>query len=205
MGSHLFPTGLVMGALYIPLASIILGCQFVHMLAPLDNEVIFKKAFTDPLVLRSFVRDIAGVEAEFDKIETEKSFTPAVGNVDFSYDVYAESTEQRIIAELQKVEYDSHFDRFLHYHNMAVAEQVKKGPLYKVEREVHTIVLLTSGYSLTDRSGLPIKDPVLVSTVDPKNLQGQVRPIYGHQLIFLNPAYPEQDLPEPFKVVRTDP
>lgn len=169
------------------------------MLAPLDNEVIFKKAFTDPIVLRAFVRDIAGVDAEFDKIETEKSFKPVVGNVDFSYDIYAESTDQRIVAELQKVEYDYHFDRFLHYHNMAIADQVKSGPKYKIESEVHTIVLLTSPYSLTDRRGLPIKDQVLITKVDPRNLQGEIRNIYGHQLIFLNPSYEDQELPNAFE------
>ena len=169
------------------------------MLAPLDNEVIFKKAFTDPLVLRAFVRDIAGVDAEFENIETEKSFSPAVGNVDFSYDVYAESTDRRVIAELQKVEYDYHFDRFLHYHNMAVAEQVKTGPNYEVDQEVHTIVLLTSPYSMRDRRGHPVKDQVLISNVDPRNLQGQVREIYGHQLIFLNPSYEDQELPASFR------
>ena len=169
------------------------------MLAPLDNEVIFKKAFTDPLVLRAFVRDIAGVDAVFENIETEKSFAPSVGAVDFSYEVYVESADRRVIAELQKVEYDYHFACFLHYHNIAVAEQVRKGPNYEVEQEVHTIALLTSPYSLRDRRGLPVKDNVLISKVDPRTLQGEIREIYGHSLTFLNPCYEDQELPAPFK------
>jgi hypothetical protein len=43
------------------------------MLGNLDNEVIFKKAFTNPTVFKAFVRDILGIEIEVDKIETEKN------------------------------------------------------------------------------------------------------------------------------------
>jgi hypothetical protein len=31
-------------------------------LANLDNEIFFKKVFTDPEVFRAFVRDVAGVD-----------------------------------------------------------------------------------------------------------------------------------------------
>jgi hypothetical protein len=46
------------------------------MLAPLDNETIFKKAFTDIVVFQQFVSDLFGVEITVNKIETEKKFTP---------------------------------------------------------------------------------------------------------------------------------
>jgi hypothetical protein len=46
------------------------------VLGNLDNEVIFKKAFTDPTVFKAFVRDILGIEVEVDKIETERSLSP---------------------------------------------------------------------------------------------------------------------------------
>ena len=38
------------------------------MLGNLDNEVIFKKAFTNEIVFKAFVRDILGIEIEVDKI-----------------------------------------------------------------------------------------------------------------------------------------
>jgi hypothetical protein len=41
------------------------------ILARLDNEVFFKKAFTDEIVFKAFVRDIVGIEVEPDKIETK--------------------------------------------------------------------------------------------------------------------------------------
>ena len=43
------------------------------MLGNLDNEVIFKKAFTDKIVFKAFVHDILGIDIEVDVIETEKS------------------------------------------------------------------------------------------------------------------------------------
>ncbi|MDX2306519.1 MAG: hypothetical protein NW226_27160 [Microscillaceae bacterium] len=46
------------------------------MLGNLDNEVIFKKAFTNIIVFKAFVRDILGIEVEVEKIETEKKFEP---------------------------------------------------------------------------------------------------------------------------------
>ncbi len=48
------------------------------MLGNLDNEVIFKKAFTNITVFKAFVRDILGIEVEIDKIETEKKFEPKI-------------------------------------------------------------------------------------------------------------------------------
>lgn len=37
-------------------------------IARLDNEVFFKKAFTDEIVFKAFVKDIIGIEIEPDKI-----------------------------------------------------------------------------------------------------------------------------------------
>ncbi len=90
------------------------------MIGNLDNEVIFKKAFTDKIVFKAFVRDILGFEVEIDKIETEKKFSPPIGYIDFDsvhcgLDIFAESIDKRIVIEIQRIEYDTHFDRFLHY------------------------------------------------------------------------------------------
>jgi hypothetical protein len=46
------------------------------MLGNLDNEVIFKKAFTNLIVFKAFVRDILGIEVDVEKIETEKNLSP---------------------------------------------------------------------------------------------------------------------------------
>ena len=43
-------------------------------LARLDNEIFFKKAFTDMPVFKTFVKDIVGIDVDPDFIETEKAF-----------------------------------------------------------------------------------------------------------------------------------
>jgi hypothetical protein len=86
------------------------------ILAPLDNGTIFKAAFTDKTVFKSFVKDILGIEIEVDKIETEKKFEPKVGYIDITMDIFAESVDHRLIIEIQRVDYDYNFDRFLHYY-----------------------------------------------------------------------------------------
>ncbi|MCB1191261.1 MAG: hypothetical protein H7A23_19275 [Leptospiraceae bacterium] len=42
---------------------------FTIMLAPLDNETIFKKAFADKEVFECFVKDIFGIEIQVDTRE----------------------------------------------------------------------------------------------------------------------------------------
>ena len=67
------------------------------MLGNLDNEIIFKKAFTNKTVFKAFVRDILGIDIEVDKIETEKRFEPKIGYIDFELDIFAESIDKRIV------------------------------------------------------------------------------------------------------------
>ncbi len=52
------------------------------MLAPLDNEVVFKKAFTEQEVLIALVKDIIGIDFNPGQIETEKQFLENPGNID---------------------------------------------------------------------------------------------------------------------------
>ena len=169
------------------------------MLAPLDNEIIFKKAFTDPFVLTRFVKDILGIDFDPGRIETEKKFSPKIANIDFAYDIFAESKDHRVVVELQRVEYDYHFDRFLHYHYAAVIELQASAKEYKIEQKVFTVVVLTEPYVVKGADGFPVKDDVLISSADPVNLQGKTRNLFGHQLIFLNPNYISSDTPTNYR------
>jgi len=74
------------------------------MLSNLDNEVIFKKAFTDKVVFTQFVKDIVGIDIEVSEIETEKKFDEKLGYIDIKFDIFAESKDHRVIVEIQKVE-----------------------------------------------------------------------------------------------------
>ncbi len=165
------------------------------ILGNLDNEVIFKKAFTNKIVFTAFVRDILGIEVEVDKIETEKRFEPKIGYIDFELDIFAETTDRRIVIEIQRVEYDHNFDRFLHCFIMAIAEQQKRSKDYGVQQIVYLIVVLTAPYTINEKNGQPIKDEVLLLKVNPKNLKGEERDLYGHQFVCLNPNHPTEDTP----------
>ncbi len=166
------------------------------MLGNLDNEVIFKKAFTNKIVFKAFVRDVLGIEVEIDKIETEKKFEPKIGYVDFELDIFAETVDKRICIEIQRVEYDHHFDRFLHYFLMLIAEQQKSSKEYNIQQTVYVIVVLTAPYKISEKNGKPILDEVLLLKLNPQTLQGEVRDLYGHQFVCLNPNHPNKETPK---------
>jgi PD-(D/E)XK nuclease family transposase len=168
-------------------------------LARLDNEVFFKKAFTDKIVLKAFVKDIVGIDVELDTIETEKSFQPKLGNINFKYDVFAEDIKQRVIIEIQKVEYDHNFDRFLHYHLQAITEQQRSYDDYSVKKTVYTIVVMTAPYKINEKTREIYKDEVLISNLNPKNLKGIERKVFNHQLVYLNPNYKDKDTPNNYR------
>ena len=157
------------------------------MLAPLDNETIFKKAFTNKIVFTQFVKDIFGVEVEVDKIETEKKYEPKAGFIDLAIDIYAETIDKRFIIEIQRIDYDHNFDRFLYYFLQTITEQQKKSKDYSIKQEVLAVVVLTQPYIVNKKTGEAIQDNVLKLDFDLKNLDGKVINIWGHNLIFLNP------------------
>lgn len=130
------------------------------------------------------MKDIVGIDVEPDEIETEKSFEPKVGNIAFKYDIFAEDKAKRVIIEIQKVEYDHNFDRFLHYHLSGITEQQRSSDDYSVERTVYTIIVITAPYKVHHPSGEIVRDEVLISKLNPNNLKGQERNLYGHTLIF---------------------
>jgi len=169
------------------------------MLARLDNEVFFKKAFTDKIVFKAFVKDIVGIEVNPEKIETEKAFEPKTGSINFKYDIFAEDIEKRVVIEIQRVEYDHNFDRFLHYHLQAITEQQRTSANYSVNRTVYTIVVMTAPYKINKKTHEIYQDEVLISNLNPKNLKGVERRIYNHEIIFLNPNYKEDATPQNYR------
>lgn len=169
------------------------------MLAHLDNETVFKKAFTDKTVFKAFVKDIIGIDIEVDKIETEKKFKPKVGNIDIIFDIFAESTDKRVIIEIQRIDYDYNFDRFLSYHMAAILQQQQSSEEYKIDRKVYTIIVLTAPYKIDPKTNMIIKDEVLISSCDPRTLNDQAIAIYGHKLIFLNPNFRKDTTPQNYR------
>ncbi len=164
-------------------------------LGSLDNEVIFKKAFTNKVVFKAFVKDVLNIDFEVGVIETEKKFVPQIGYIDFELDIYAESVDKRVCIEIQRVEYDHHFDRFLNYFLMLIAKQQKTSKEYGIDQTVYMIVVLTQKYTIREKDGKAIKDELLFINLNPQTITGEIRDLYGHQFVCLNPNYPDESTP----------
>jgi predicted transposase/invertase (TIGR01784 family) len=164
-------------------------------LANLDNEIFFKKVFTDPDVFRAFVKDVAGVDVIGAKIETEKQLERKVAAINFKLDIYAESVDKRVVIEIQRIDYDYSFDRFLHYFLALLVDLQRRSKDYSFEQDVYTIVVLTSPYVVKEKTGEFIKDDVLITDLNPRTLANEIRKIYPHKLIFLNPNYSSVETP----------
>jgi len=157
------------------------------MLAPLYNETIFKKAFTNKIVFQQFIKDLFDIEITVDKIETEKKFEPPIANIDFSLDIFAETTDHRFVIEIQKIDYDYNFNRFLNYFTSLYVEQVKRGKKYSVPQTILGVVILTSPFKINQLTGEPIRESVLSIDFNPRNPKNEIIEIWEHKLIFLNP------------------
>jgi flagellar biosynthesis GTPase FlhF len=165
------------------------------MLAPVSNGVIFRKAFLDPEVLSGFVQDVTGMPFIPGKIEAEKRFNPPVGSIDVELDIFAESEDHRVVVELQRRRYGHNFDRFFGYHSAAIIDQQRSSNDYTIGRTVFSIIVLTAPYRKKDLTGAMVADPLLISSADPRTHHGIERALFGHKLIFLNPAHKADDLP----------
>ncbi len=164
-------------------------------LANLDNEIFFKKVFTDPEIFRAFVKDITGIDVINAKIETEKQLDRKVAAIRFKLDIYAESADKRVLIEIQRVDYDYTFDRFLHYFLAALVDLQRSSRDYSFGQDVYTIIVLTAPYIVKDKTGKLLQDDVLISNLNPRTLQDHVREVYPHRLIFLNPSHTSAETP----------
>ena len=171
------------------------------MLAPLDNEVFFKKAFTDKVVFKQFIKDIFDIDVNVAKIETEKKFDHKAGYIDFKLDIFAETSDKRFIIEIQRIDYDYNFDRFLHYFLATIIQQQKTSKKYKIQQDVLGILVLTKPYIITQKNDEPIQDSIMTLDFDLKNLKNETIKIWGHNLKFLNahPKYKDKSIPSNYQ------
>ena len=166
------------------------------MLANLDNEVHFKKVFTNVEVFTAFVKDILGIEIHIDKVETEKVLPSKVSAIKFKMDLFAEDEESRTVVEIQKVDYDYTHDRFAHYFLANLIDVQRKSKDYSFAKEVYIIVVVTSAYKISDKNGKAIKSDVLVTDINPRNLKGEIIEMNNHKMFILNTTYTQTDTPE---------
>ncbi|HIE00289.1 MAG TPA: hypothetical protein EYP59_08380 [Thiotrichaceae bacterium] len=159
--------------------------------ASLRYAVIFKKAFSQPDIFKAFVKDFIGIDLKINKVEMEKQFFPIIGKVDTRFDLFAEDIDNRVIVDIQHVRYGDHYDRFLHYHCVALLEQIASSTNYHPNLRVFTIVVLTSGD----------KHKVDMATTDfaPKDRKGNYLNELPHKILFVSPKYVTDDTPEPYR------
>ena len=171
------------------------------MLAPLDNETIFKKAFTNKVVFQQFIKDLFNINIVVGKIETEKQFEPPIANINIKLDIYAETEDHKFVIEIQRIDYDYNFNRFLNYFITLLVEQQKKADRYRVKQTVLGIVVLTSPYKIKQLTGEPIKENVMIIDFNPRNLKDKRIEIWKHRLLFLNPhiKYQDPDTPKNYR------
>ena len=166
------------------------------MLANLDNEVHFKKVFTDVEVFTAFVKDVLGIDMHISKVETEKVLQNKVSAIKFKMDLFAEDKETRTVVEIQKIDYDYTYDRFSHYFFSNLIDMQRSSKNYAFAKEVYIIVVVTSAYRISEKDGTPIKDDVLVTDTNPRTLKGEVRLMHNHKMLIVNTIYVDKDTPQ---------
>ena len=159
------------------------------MLANLDNEVHFKKVFTDVTVFCAFVKDVLGIDMNITKVETEKMLPSKTSAIKFRMDLFAEDTANRTVVEIQKVDYDYTYDRFTHYFTGNLVDVQRLSKTYEYAKDVYIIVVVTSAYRMRDKNGVLIKDDVLITDINPRTLNGEVREMHNHKLVVLNSTH----------------
>jgi DNA-binding transcriptional regulator YiaG len=165
------------------------------MLANLDNEVHFKKVFTDVDVFRAFVKDVLGIDMNITKVETEKVLPSKTSAIKFRMDLFAEDKANRTVVEIQKVDYDYTYDRFTHYFTGNLVDIQRSSKTYEYAKDVYIIVVVTSAYRMTDKNGKLIKDDVLITDINPRTLNGEIREMLNHKLVILNSTHTTKDTP----------
>lgn len=58
------------------------------------------------------------------------------------------------------------------------------------------IVIVTSAYKINDQTGQPIKNDVLITDINPRDLKGQVIHLHHHKLVILNTTNIQADTPQ---------
>jgi len=169
------------------------------MLANLDNEVHFKHVFADVEVFSAFTKDVLGIELNIDKVETEKVLPSKVSAIKFRMDLFAEDTDKRTIVEIQKVDYDYTYDRFAHYFLANLVDMQCSSKDYSFEKEVYVIVVVTAAYRISELNGKPIKDDVLITRINPRNLKGEEKQLTNREMIILNTVYVDENTPSDIK------
>lgn len=164
---------------------------------PLRYDTVFKKAFGKPDIFCQFVYDVLGIEIHVDRVITGRRYPEPVSYVDIEYDLFAEDTDKRIIVEIQHIQEVDFWERFLYYHIIGLAEQVRSHADYRFDKTVYTVVVLTGSPRQQENNS---KFSIATSNMDPVNEFGDRLSVYPHRLVFLNPRLRNDKTPKSIRV-----
>jgi hypothetical protein len=162
----------------------------------LQYNTIFKKAFRDVELFTGLVKDFTGIQLQIDKVENDKIFFPAVGEVEIRFDLFAEDKKNRVIVEAQHANRSDNFERFLYYHCVAMVETIPNSKNYRFPITVITLVFFTNRYSPSPGNN------VLIHDFEIRNWKNKkvVKDVYGHQhqlfFVFTSNPLGDFDIPE---------
>jgi len=116
--------------------------------APLRYDVIFKKAFSDPVLFKALVKDFLHIDnLEIDEVENDKTFYP-----NFKFALFAQDNKNRIIIEMQHAHYSDTYARFLYYQCCAMVEPVVSAINFPIT--VNTLVFFTHKHTPSSEGGI---------------------------------------------------
>jgi hypothetical protein len=153
------------------------------MLSNLDNEVVFKKAFTDKIVFQCFVKDVLGFEVQVGKIQVAKQWDAKTQAA--LLQIYT-IVEERFL-EIQLVLPLEYWLRF------ATQLRYKKQPNFEAEhaKRMHYFIRVVPEPYPSNRNA-----PVLTTRFDPYPLPNQDRLHWNQQWVQLNPNYQASETPK---------
>lgn len=111
---------------------------------PLRFGTTLKRPSETPEDFSTFAGDVPGIPVHVTSVSQEFSFAESIGKVKVEHDLFAEDSEHRLIIEIQHVRESDFFDRFLHHHMVALVEQAEGHAHYRIQRDVYTLVVLTT-------------------------------------------------------------
>jgi predicted transposase/invertase (TIGR01784 family) len=153
--------------------------------APLRYDVIFKKAFRQPVLFKALVKDLLHIDNfEIDEVENDKAFYPPIGNVNFKFEIEAEDKKNRIVVEMQHAHYSDTYERFMYYQLCAMIESIASSKNYSFPVTVNTVVFFTKKRTPSPNSGLLELDFQARDTYDGRVIEK----VFGkrkHRLLFV--------------------
>ncbi len=168
-------------------------------IASLDNEVHFKKVFTDVEIFTAFVKDVLGIDIIIDKVETEEILQTKISAIKFRMDLFAKDKNNRTVVKIQKVDYDYAYRHFSHYFHANLVDLQKSGQDYSYAKDVYVILVATAAYKIKNKNGKLLRDDVLITDTNPRTLKDGKRYMHDHKLVMINAIHANDDTPKAIK------